>query len=124
MTSGASNIYSGDSARITIRGYAPTAQIVPYGTNTKGTYFDGYPQIIKQEGSKPVYKIRKEKDIIVVMRDGVRTLVDVYRPDIEGEKFPAILAWGAWGKDAQEAIAWNYDKPQPYYDSPFWDGSM
>ena len=26
--------------------------------------------------------------------DGVRLAVDVYRPDIEGEKFPAILAYG------------------------------
>jgi hypothetical protein len=119
-----SNIYNGDSARLTVKGYVPSAQPIPYGTSTNGIFFDGYPQLIKQEGSKPIYKVKKEKDIVVAMRDGVRTLVDVYRPDIEGEKFPAILAWGAWGKDAQEAVAWNYDKPQPYYDSPFWDGSM
>ena len=61
---------------------------------------------------------------MVAMRDGVRIAVDVYRPDVKGEKFPAILAYGGWGKDAQEAIAWNWDKPQPYYDSPFWDGTM
>ena len=121
---GKADVYSGDSVRVTVKGYKPVAQAVPYGTDVKGIYFDGYPQIVKQEGSQPVYKVKKEKDITVTMRDGVRTLVDVYRPDVEGEKFPAILAWGAWGKDAQEAIAWNYDKQQPYYDSPFWDGSM
>ncbi len=61
---------------------------------------------------------------MVAMRDGTRIAVDVYRPDVEGEKFPAILAWGMWGKDGQEAVGWNWDKPQPYYHSPFWDGSM
>ena len=126
MTSGSTKptIYSGDSVKVTIKGYVPLPQAVPYGSDIKGVFFDGYPQIVKQEGSKPVYKVKKEKDIMVAMRDGVRIAVDVYRPDIEGEKFPAILAWGMWGKDAQEAIAWNWDKPQPYYDSPFWDGSM
>ena len=117
-------IYNGDAIKLTVKGYVPSAQSVPYGTNVKGMYFEGYPQIVKQVGSQPVYKVKKEKDIQVTMRDGVRTVVDVYRPDVKGEKFPAILAWGAWGKDAQEAVAWNYDKQQPYYDSPFWDGSM
>ena len=45
-------------------------------------------------------------------------------PDVEGEKFPALLALGMWGKDAQEAIGWLADKPQKYYHSPFWDGNM
>ena len=118
------SIYNGDSVRLTVKGYVPVAEHIPFGTDVKGVYFNGYPQVVKQEESKPVYKIKKEKDIIVVMRDGVRTVVDVYRPDVEGKKFPAILAWGRWGKDAQESIEWNYDKPQPYYDSPFWDGTM
>ena len=104
MTSLKPNIYSGDSSRLTVKGYIPAARPIPYGTDVKGMYFDGYPQLVKQEGSKPVYKVKKEKDFVVAMRDGVRTLVDIYRPDIEGEKFPAILAWGAWGKDAQEAV--------------------
>ena len=118
------NIYSGDSVRLTIKGYVPSPQSVPHGTNVKGVYFDGYPQIVKQEASKPIYKVKKEKDIMVAMRDGVRIAVDVYRPDVEGEKFPAILAWGMWGKDAQEAVAWNSNKQQAYYDTPFWDGAM
>ena len=120
----AKSTYSGDSIRLMVKDYELTSHPVPYGTEVKGIYFDGYPQIVKQEGSKAVYEVKKEKDIMVPMRDGVRIAVDVYRPDVEGEKFPAILAWGMWGKDAQEAVAWNYDKPQAYYDTPFWDGSM
>ena len=85
------SIYHGDSIKITIKGYVPTGHPVPYGTNVKGVLFDGYPQLVKEEGSKPVYKIKKEKDIMVPMRDGIRLCTDVYRPDVEGEKFPAIL---------------------------------
>ena len=118
------SIYSSDSVRLTIKGLVPTPQAVPYGTKVEGVYFDGYPQIAKKEASKPRYGVRKEKDIMVAMRDGVRLAVDVYRPDVEGEVFPAILAWGMWGKDAQDAVAWNWDKPQEYYETPFWDGSM
>jgi predicted acyl esterase len=90
----------------------------------QGVYFDGYPQIVKQEGSKAVHNVRVEKDVMVAMRDGVRIAVDVYRPDAEEGKFPAILAWGIWGKDLQESVRWLRNEPQPYYDSPFWDGTM
>ena len=50
--------------------------------------------------------MKTEKDFMVAMRDRVRIAVDVYRPDVEGKKFPAILAWGKWGKNVQEAIRW------------------
>src|SRR5690606_35764637 len=97
---------------------------VPYGTDVQGRYFDGYPQIIKVEPSEARYGLRKEKDVMVTMRDGARLAVDIYRPDIEGERFPAIMAYGMWGKDAQESIEWNTDKLQRSYDSPLWDGTM
>jgi hypothetical protein len=71
-------IYSGDSVELRIKGYVPSPSIVPYGRDVKGVYFDGYPQIVKEEGSKPVHKVRVEKDIMVAMRDGVRIAVDVY----------------------------------------------
>lgn len=87
-----SSIYVGDSIRWTIEGYESTPQSVAYGTDVEGVFFDGYPQIVKEEGSRPVYEVKKEKDIMVAMRDGVRIAVDIYRPDVEGEKFPAILA--------------------------------
>jgi predicted acyl esterase len=118
------SIYSGDSISYRIKGYRPSAQPILYGAEFEGVLFDGYPQIVKHAGSEPTYSVKVEKDIMVAMRDGVRLAIDVYRPDTEGEKFPALLAFGFWGKDAQEAIGWLADKPQQYYYSPFWDGNM
>jgi predicted acyl esterase len=112
------NIYCGDSLRVRIKDYKPFPQTVPYGTNVQGIYFDGYPQLIKQEGSQPIYRVKAEKDIMVPLRDGVRLAVDIYRPDIEEKKFPAILAMGWQGKELQEMVRW-WPKPQPYYDSLF-----
>ena len=117
-------VYSGDATRIVIKGLVPTSTHIPFGTEIAGMYFDGYPQIVKEAGSQPEYEVKAEKDLMVHMRDGQRLAVDVYRPRTEGEKFPAILAWGIWGKDVQEAVRWQADKPQAYYDSPFWDGTL
>jgi uncharacterized protein len=99
------SVYSGDSVRVNIKGYKPEPQRVPYGTKIDGLLFEGYPQIVKEEEAKPTYRVKKEKDIPIAMRDGVRIFTDVYRPDVEAERFPALLAWGIWGKDVQEAIA-------------------
>ena len=33
------------------------------------------------EGSKPVHKMKIEKDLSIPMRDGVKIASDVYRPD-------------------------------------------
>ncbi len=119
------SIYHGDSLSIHIKGSPePFPTPVSYGTKVTGLLFDGYPQIVKREASQPKYKVKKQKDIMVTMSDGARIAVDVYRPDVEGEKFPAILAWGMWGKDVQEAVEWTWDKPQAYMDTPFWDGAM
>jgi len=118
------NIYSGDSLNLTLRDYFPSPHPVPAGQDMRGVYFDGYPQIVKEAGSQPTYEVKLEKDLTVTVRDGTRLALDVYRPDVEGERFPAILAWGFWGKDAQAAVGWLHDKQQPYYDSPFWDGSL
>ena len=118
-------IYRADSMSIHIKGsIEPFPTPVPYGAKVMGVLFDGYPQIVKREASQPKYEVRKQKDIMVAMRDGVRVAVDIYRPDVEGERFPAILAWGMWGKDVEEAVGWNWDKPQAYMDTPFWDGTM
>ena len=53
------------------------------------------------QGSKPVYQVKLEKDVCVPMRDGVRLSVDIFRPDAEG-KFPALLAYGQYGKELEE----------------------
>ena len=118
------SVYSGDAARMTIKGYKPVPAPVPFGTPVEGVLFDGYPQIVKHAGAAPTYAVKQEKDLMVPVRDGVRLAVDVYRPDAEDEKFPALLAWGIWGKDTQEMVGWLADKPQAYYDSPFWDGTL
>jgi len=53
-----------------------------------------------QEGSKPMYEIKTEKNVRVKMRDGILIACDVYRPDAEGQ-FPAILSMSPYGKDIQ-----------------------
>ena len=123
--------YRTDDMALRVKGYRPFGQPVPYGTNVKGVYFDGYPQIVKQEGSQPVHSVKVEKDIMVPMEDGVRLAVDVYRPDGEGKKFPsgtkfpALLSFFGWGKELQEMTRWLRDIPlQEYYHSPLWDGSI
>ena len=117
-------IYSGDSLAVNIKGHRAVPQPIPFGSKIEGVLFDGYPQLVKNKGSEPDYKLLKEKDVMVPMRDGVRLATDIYRPDAAGEKFPALLAFGMWGKDVQEAIEWLADKPQQYYHTPFWDGNM
>ena len=121
---GSPNVFSGDEYRLTVKGLDPKGVVVPYGDDVKGMYYEGYPQIVKQESSKPIYGVRAEKDIMVPMRDGVRLAVDVYRPDVNGEeKFPVILSYGPHGKDAQEAAQWM---PKQAYnpDTPLWDGYL
>jgi len=52
--------------------------------------------------SKPVYDVVGELDILVELSDGTRLAVDVYRPDAgTEERFPALVAWSAYGKSMQ-----------------------
>jgi putative CocE/NonD family hydrolase len=51
--------------------------------------------------SQPKYKVKAEKDIFIVMRDGTRIAANIYRPDAEG-KFPALLSYSFYGKDIQK----------------------
>ena len=53
-----------------------------------------------QDVSKPMYKMKAEKNIYVRMRDSVRLACDIYRPASEG-RFPALLSMGPYGKDIQ-----------------------
>jgi len=116
------SIYHGDEVRPRLKDYKPFGQPIPYGTDVKGIFFDGYPQITKQEESKPVHSVKVEKDVMVPMRDGVRIATDIYRPDVDDKRFPAILSYFFWGKDAQEVTRWLPE--QDYWDTPFWDGSL
>ncbi|MHB0708088.1 CocE/NonD family hydrolase [Roseomonas mucosa] len=118
------HIYKGDDLDFVIKGYVAKPQEVPFGTKVEGVLFDGYPQLIKQESSQPQYALKAEKDIKVPMRDGIHLYTDVYRPDVEGEKFPALLAYAGWSKDVNAAIDWLAEYPQPYFESPLWDGTL
>ncbi len=72
------------------------------------------------QGSKPVYQVKLEKDVCVPMRDGVRLSVDIFRPDAEG-KFPALLAYGQYGKELEEM---GLTFPPQARPSPLWDGGI
>jgi len=52
--------------------------------------------------SQPRYSMIEEKDRFVVMRDGIRIACDIYRPDVSGKKFPALLSTSLYGKDVQK----------------------
>lgn len=74
----------------------------------------------RNEGSKPIYKIKAKKDIYVPMRDGVRLAADVYRPDAGG-RFPALLACGPYGKELQALVLTFPPQARP---NPLWDGCI
>jgi predicted acyl esterase len=51
--------------------------------------------------SKPMYKTKEEKDVYTPVRDGTKLCMDIFRPDVTGEKFPALVAWSSYGKVEQ-----------------------
>ena len=74
----------------------------------------------KNEGSKVTYKIRVEKNVYIPTRDKVQLAADIYRPDADG-KFPALVAYGPYGKELQ-ALVLNF--PPQARPSPLWDGCI
>jgi putative CocE/NonD family hydrolase len=72
------------------------------------------------EGSKPIYKIKADRNIFVNMSDGVRIALDVYRPDADG-KFPALLGMSPYGKDLQVLPLKTQSKGM---GSQLWDGPI
>jgi len=67
-------------------------------------------------------KMKRDRDVMVPMRDGVRLCVDIYRPDAEG-KFPALLSIAPHNKELQTPEACENSGPQPAW-SPFWMGAQ
>jgi uncharacterized protein len=53
-----------------------------------------------KEKAAPGCNICAQKNVYVVMRDGVKLACDIYRPDSDG-KFPALLAMSPYGKEGQ-----------------------
>ena len=54
------------------------------------------------------------------MRDGIRLASDIYRPDAPG-RFPALLAYGPYGKELQALVLSFPPQTRP---SPLWDGCI
>ena len=87
------------------------------------------------------YRVIRERNVMVPMRDGVRLATDVYRPDSSG-RFPALVTRGPYGKDGyadnQEHSIWffpqsgyvvvsqdcraRFDSEGDYYDPLFQEG--
>ncbi len=118
------DVYHADQVRITPKSYSLEPVKLPPGAALTGRLFDGPPALVKAEAAAATYRMKVEKNVRVALRDGVHLAVDVYLPDAPGEKFPCLLAWGMWGKDNQETVLWLKQYPQPYYDSPWWDGGL
>jgi putative CocE/NonD family hydrolase len=72
---------------------------------------------------EPTYeKMIQERDVMVLMRDGVHLCVDIYRPD-SSEKFPALLAFAIYNKDIQGPDMFDALPPQPAWSS-LWTGPL
>lgn len=104
-------VYRGDDLTVQRKGHRAQAEKIPFGADIEGVLFDGYPELIKGEETQPTYPVKLEKDVKVPMRDGVHLYTDIYRPDAEGEKFPALLAYAYWQKDVNESYAWMAGHP-------------
>jgi putative CocE/NonD family hydrolase len=50
--------------------------------------------------SRPLYRVREERDVRFILGDGMTISADVFRPDGEGT-FPALLSWSPYGKAIQ-----------------------
>lgn len=121
-------VYKSDDYMV-VKPIIPEAVEIPYGTETKNQYYDGYPEIIKEEIAAPEGGWQVKKNVMVALRDGVKIAIDIYYSDLldidaPDKQYPVILCWGEWGKDSQDIVAWMKDTPQLYWDSPFWNGSI
>ncbi|KAK8116749.1 uncharacterized protein PG998_005030 [Apiospora kogelbergensis] len=83
---------------------------------------NGYTEVLKA-GTKPfdakptTSDIRIDHDVEVVVRDGARLYIDVYRPEGSTEKVPAVLSWSFYGKkysalDMLPICVWNCCVPR------------
>jgi predicted acyl esterase len=70
------------------------------GLNRVPPYWDARYTKNLEKLSKPIYKVKEERDVWMTLRDGTKLCVDIFRPD-SPEEFPALLSWAAYGKTIQ-----------------------
>src|SRR5579859_3039115 len=70
-----------------------------------------------QNSSQSKYEIVVDRDVPIVMRDGVKLVCDIYRPGLNGKavegKYPVILERTPYGKRTGESWA-KYFVPRGY----------
>src|SRR5258708_27549986 len=71
---------------------------------------------------KVEHRLIEQRDIEVVMRDGTRLAVDVYRPPEPG-RYPVLYASALHNKDIQGPDIADTLPPQPAY-APLWFGPI
>ena len=76
-----------------------------------------------REISLPKYSVFIENSKTLTVRDGIDISYDVYRPNVSGEKFPALLSWSPYTRQLQptmvpigqnEAGLTEFWVPRPY----------
>lgn len=81
----------------------------PYGLRTVNP--SAWPQLPYDEApatperSEPEYEIQNDWDLELPMRDGVRLLLDVYRPRRPGATFPALCSFSPYTRQLQRDSA-------------------
>lgn len=92
------------------------------GENGYAGFQPGKSEVLKS-GSNPFdakplkSDIQIDHDVEIVVRDGVRLYIDVYRPAGSTEKVPAVLSWSFYGKkysalDMLPICVWNCCVPR------------
>ncbi|HWL61148.1 MAG TPA: CocE/NonD family hydrolase [Microbacteriaceae bacterium] len=60
-----------------------------------------------------------ERDAAVVLRDGTRIYVDIYRPAVDAVDLPVLLGWGPYGKHWVSERTFTGSEVDPAWISPF-----
>ena len=74
-------------------------------TLAAGTYARPNPDGTSDWGLKMPVDITFERDVEVVLRDGTRMVVDIYRPAGVTTPLPAIMGWSPYGKERPQLPA-------------------
>ncbi|KAF7188984.1 Cocaine esterase [Pseudocercospora fuligena] len=87
------------------------------GVNNYQGFHPGKTEILpkgwQRNNAKPLESdIRVDHDVEIVVRDGCRLYVDIYRPAYSTEKIPAVIGWSCYGKkysalDMLPMTVWN-----------------